>query len=79
MGTKTRDRGIAILRILMGWVFFYAGVEKLLGVGLDAGKTWSAGGFLKFATAGTWPGAAPDAVINPTPPSRSSPSRSRRA
>jgi uncharacterized membrane protein YphA (DoxX/SURF4 family) len=63
----------------VGWVFFYAGVEKLLGVGLEAGKTWSAAGFLKFATAGTWPGAAPDAVINPTPPSRSSPSRSRRA
>lgn len=65
MGTRTRDRGIAILRTLMGWVFFYAGVEKLLGVGLDAGKTWSAGGFLKFGTVGSWPGAAPDAIINP--------------
>jgi thiosulfate dehydrogenase [quinone] large subunit len=66
MGTRTRDRGIAILRMLMGWVFFYAGVEKLLGVGLDAGKTWSAGGFLKFATVGSWPGAADGAIINPT-------------
>jgi thiosulfate dehydrogenase [quinone] large subunit len=66
MGTKTRDRGIAVLRIVMGWVFFYAGAEKLLGVGLEAGKTWSAGGFLKFATAGSWPGAADGAIINPT-------------
>lgn len=66
MGTKTRDRGIAILRILMGWVFFYAGAEKLLGVGLGAGQTWSAGGFLKFATAGTWPGAADGAIVNTT-------------
>jgi thiosulfate dehydrogenase [quinone] large subunit len=66
MGTKTRDRGIAVLRILMGWVFFYAGAEKLLGIGLEAGKTWSAAGFLKFATLGALPGSADGAVINPT-------------
>src|SRR4029077_7790046 len=55
-----------VLRVLMGWVFFYAGAEKLLGVGLEAGKSWSAGGFLKFATLGAWPGSADGAVINPT-------------
>jgi thiosulfate dehydrogenase [quinone] large subunit len=62
---KNRERGIAVLRVLMGLLFTYAGVEKLLGIGLEAGKSWTAGGFLKFATAGTWPGAADGAVINP--------------
>ena len=63
--TRTRERGIAVLRVLMGLMFLYAGVEKLLGIGLQAGQSWSAGGFLQFATLGALPGSAANAVINP--------------
>ncbi len=64
--TKTRERGIAVLRVVMGLVFLYAGTEKLLAIGVEAGQKWSALGFLKFASVGTWPAAAADAVVNPT-------------
>lgn len=62
--TRARERGILALRLLLGWVFLFAGLEKLLQVG--GGGPFSAGGFLRFATAGTWPGAAEGAVVNPT-------------
>jgi thiosulfate dehydrogenase [quinone] large subunit len=65
MGATGKARALAGLRITMGLLFLYAGIEKLLGIGLQAGTSWSAFGFLKFATAGTWPGAADGAVINP--------------
>jgi thiosulfate dehydrogenase [quinone] large subunit len=61
------QRGIALLRIVVGIIFLWAGLEKLIGTpgGFDAA------GFLKFGTAGTlgWPfvaDAAKDAVFNPT-------------
>lgn len=63
--TRNRERGIAVLRALMGTLFVWAGVEKILGIGLAAGKTWSAGGYLKFATLGSWPGSTAGDVINP--------------
>ena len=62
--TRARERGILVLRLVVGWVFLFAGTEKILQ--LEGQGPFSAGGFLKFATAGTWPGAAEDAVVNPT-------------
>jgi thiosulfate dehydrogenase [quinone] large subunit len=61
--------GVAILRIVVGIVFLWAGLEKALGAGLG---TWTADGFLKFGTAGTlgWPfvtgEVAEGTVFNPT-------------
>ena len=49
-----RERGLFILRVVLGFGFLYAGIEKLLNfAGED--KPWSAFGFLKFATGGTIP------------------------
>jgi thiosulfate dehydrogenase [quinone] large subunit len=63
--TKARERGIAVIRVLLGSVFLFAGTEKLLDLD-GTGKAFSALGFLKFGTLGTWPGAAEDAILNPT-------------
>jgi thiosulfate dehydrogenase (quinone) large subunit len=60
-------RGAALLRVVVGVVMLWAGLEKLIGT---AGG-WSAAGFLKFGTAGTlgWPFVsgepAEGAVFNP--------------
>lgn len=63
---RYRDGGIALIRIAMGWVFLFAGLDKFLN--LDGGAPFSAAGFLKFATAGSWPGVelAQGQSINPT-------------
>lgn len=65
--TRVRERGIVVLRLAMGWVFLFAGIEKVLALG---GKPFSAAGYLQFATAGTWPGVTLDQgqYINPTHP-----------
>jgi thiosulfate dehydrogenase [quinone] large subunit len=61
--------GVALLRVVVGIIFLWAGLEKAVGEGLG---TWSAGGFLEFATAGTlgWPFVAGEVaegtVFNPT-------------
>jgi thiosulfate dehydrogenase [quinone] large subunit len=61
--------GVALLRIMVGIIFLWAGLEKLLGP-----EPFSAAGFLQFATAGTlgWPFAvgevAEGTVVNPTQP-----------
>lgn len=64
---KYRDAGIALIRVAMGWVFLFAGIEKLLALG---GKPFTAAGFLQFGTAGTWPGVtlAQGDYLNPTHP-----------
>jgi thiosulfate dehydrogenase [quinone] large subunit len=62
---RARERGILILRVVLGWVFLFAGSEKLLDLA-GSGGPFSAVGFLKFGTAGTWPGAAEDTIVNPT-------------
>ncbi len=60
-------RGAALLRVVVGIVMLWAGLEKLIGT--PGG--WSSAGFLKFGTAGTlgWPFVsgepAKDAVFNP--------------
>jgi thiosulfate dehydrogenase [quinone] large subunit len=46
--------GVALLRIVVGIIFVWAGLEKAIGTGLG---TWSAAGFLEFGSCGTlgWP------------------------
>jgi thiosulfate dehydrogenase (quinone) large subunit len=65
--TRVRERGIVVLRIAIGWVFLFAGLEKFLALG---GAPFSAAGFLQHATAGTWPGVtlAQGEYLNPTHP-----------
>jgi thiosulfate dehydrogenase (quinone) large subunit len=61
------QRGVALLRIAVGIIFLWAGLEKLL-----APQPFDASGFLKFATAGTlgWPfvtgEVAEGTIFNPT-------------
>jgi thiosulfate dehydrogenase [quinone] large subunit len=61
--------GVALLRVAVGVIFLWAGLQKLLGAGPDG---FSAVGFLRFATSGSigWPfiagEPAEDAVYNPT-------------
>ena len=66
--TKARERGLIALRVILGFGFTYAGLEKWLNLaGEDS--PWSAAGFLRFATAGTVPnmvGHADTMVHNPT-------------
>ena len=70
---KVLDRkhalAIAFGRITIGIIFLWAGLEKIIGEGLG---TWTAAGFLEFATTGTlgWPFVsgeiAEGTVFNPT-------------
>lgn len=55
--TRARERGLVVLRVVLGFGFFYAGLEKLLNFAGDE-KPWSALGFLKFATGGSIPNMA---------------------
>ena len=62
-GLKTsRALGILAFRLTIGWVFLFAGIEKLFlsGHAFDASK------FLQFGTLGTAAGAAEGAIVNPT-------------
>jgi thiosulfate dehydrogenase [quinone] large subunit len=63
--TRTYAKGLAALRIAVGAGFLYAGVDKVVHFAGDA-KAFDAAGFLKFATGGTLPGSAEDAIVNPT-------------
>lgn len=64
---KVHQLGVALLRITVGVIFLWAGLEKLL-----APESFDASGFLKFATAGSlgWPfitgEIAEGTVFNPT-------------
>jgi thiosulfate dehydrogenase [quinone] large subunit len=70
MDGKTTARALAGLRVVLGWGFLYAGLAKFLMI--DGGKPFSALGYLKFGTGGTWPGVAaaadgaPPVIVNPT-------------
>ena len=61
------QRGVALLRITVGIIFLWAGLEKLM-----APQAFDATGFLKFATGGTlgWPfvsgEVAEGTIFNPT-------------
>ena len=66
--SRARERGLVVLRVVLGFGFLYAGLEKLLNFAGDD-KPWSAFGFLKFATGGTIPnmvGHADPMSHNPT-------------
>ncbi len=69
--TLGQRRGAAILRVAVGFIFLFAGLDKFLGIN-SGGQPFSAAGFLKFATNGTWPGVpeaaegAPPVIVNPT-------------
>ena len=64
---KAHQRGVALLRVMVGIIFLWAGVEKI-----TAATAFDASGFLKFATNGTlgWPfvsgEVAKGTVFNPT-------------
>ena len=66
--SRARERGLVVLRVVLGFGFLYAGLEKWLNfAGED--KPWSALGFLKFGTGGTIPnmvGLADPMSHNPT-------------
>ena len=63
-------KALAALRVFLGWGFLFAGLSKFLQIGASA--PFTAAGFLKFGTAGTWPGVAeaaegaPPIINNPT-------------
>ncbi len=66
--SQARDRGLVILRVVLGFGFLYAGLEKWLD--LKGTGPFSAAGFLAHATAGTVPdmvGHDPATMVhNPT-------------
>jgi thiosulfate dehydrogenase [quinone] large subunit len=65
---RRHQLGVAVLRIGVGIIFLWAGLEKVIG----GGGEWSAAGFLNFATGGSmgWPfvtgEVAEGTVFNPT-------------
>jgi thiosulfate dehydrogenase [quinone] large subunit len=70
MNGKTAAVALAALRVTLGWGFLFAGLSKFLMIGATA--PFTSFGFLKFGTAGTWPGVAeaaegaPPVIVNPT-------------
>ncbi len=68
---RTHALAIAIGRVVIGAIFLWAGLEKLIG-GDGQGGSWTAAAFLKFATNGTlgWPFVTgtpdPKTIYNPT-------------
>ncbi len=61
----TVGKGIALLRVVLGGGFLFAGLEKALDFA-GTGKAFTAAGYLKFGTTGAWLGSDPKAVANPT-------------
>jgi thiosulfate dehydrogenase [quinone] large subunit len=70
MDGTTIARALAALRAFLGFGFLYAGLSKFLMIGTS--EPFTAAGFLKFGTAGSWPGiaapaeGAPPVIVNPT-------------
>lgn len=66
---RSHQLAVAALRIVVGFIFLWAGLEKVLGPGPDG---FSAAGFLQFGTGGTlgWPfvtgEVAEGTIFNPT-------------
>jgi thiosulfate dehydrogenase [quinone] large subunit len=65
---RRHQLGVAVLRVGVGIIFLWAGLEKVIG----AGGEWSAAGFLGFGTGGSlgWPFVtgeiAEGTIFNPT-------------
>lgn len=66
---RSRRLAVAALRIVVGIIFLWAGLEKVIGAGSDG---FSSAGFLQFGTGGTlgWPfvsgEVAEGTIFNPT-------------
>ena len=60
-----KAKGLAVLRIVLGAGFLYAGLEKVFDFA-GSGKAFTSAGFLQFGSAGTLPGSAEGAIVNPT-------------
>ncbi len=59
---KYRGIGVLLARVTVGWVFFFAGIEKVF-----AAKPFTAAGFLQFGTIGTTAEKVADGtIVNPT-------------
>lgn len=66
--TGSRAYGILALRIITGWYFLYAGLDKVFSF-IGGTEPFSAGGFLTFATASTTSAVvAEGTIVNPTAP-----------
>ncbi len=61
---QTKDRGIFILRAVLGFGFLFAGLDKLFQ--WASHQPFDASKFLQFATAGQWLDSPAKAVVNPT-------------
>ena len=50
---RRHQLAVAVLRVAVGFIFLFAGLEKVIG----GGGEWTAAGFLQFGTGGTlgWP------------------------
>ena len=59
-----KDRGIFVLRAVVGLGFLFAGLDKFFM--WASGTPFTAPGFLKFASTGAWLGSDPKAIVNPT-------------
>jgi thiosulfate dehydrogenase [quinone] large subunit len=62
----SKDRGIFVLRAVVGFGFLFAGLDKFFM--WASGAPFTATGFLKFASTGAWLGSDPKAIVNPTHP-----------
>jgi thiosulfate dehydrogenase (quinone) large subunit len=65
MEARNTSKGLAVLRVAVGFGFLYAGLDKVVHFD-GVNKAFNAAGFLKGATAGTLPGSADGAIVNPT-------------
>jgi thiosulfate dehydrogenase (quinone) large subunit len=64
---ETKDRGIFILRAVVGLGLLFAGLDKFLPSLLNAAnKPFTSAGYLGHATGGAWLNSDPKAIINPT-------------
>ena len=66
--TASRAYGILALRVVSGFYFLWAGLDKLFTF-IGGAEPFSAAGFLTFGTAGTTSAAVADGtIVNPTAP-----------
>lgn len=66
--TGSRAFGILALRLVAGFYFLYAGLDKVFSL-VGGSEPFSAAGFLTFGTAGTTSAAvAEGTIVNPTAP-----------
>ena len=62
----TKDRGIFLLRAIVGLGMLFAGLDKFFM--WASGAPFTAAGYLTHATGGAWLGSAATTIVNPTHP-----------